>query len=416
MKSFRVGLFLAYRQLRRTSIWTNTLIVFVMMLTFLNLVVVAGLLVGLIQGSEEQYQKHYTGDVIVTALENKPSIERTQDIIGSIKSTPGVRAFAVRYSESGNIKAEYKNSIKKDNEIDSSTGASFMGIDPKVEADMFQFDKFIVEGEYLKPGDFDQIIIGSLLLYRYTPIDSPGFTPLKSDVRPGSRVLVTLNGISREMTVKGILQTKVDEISSRVLMNQAQFLQMSGRTTYDANQIAISILPGYTQTQVRDALRAKGFDQYARIQTQEESLPRFLEQIKDTFGLLGNAIGSIGLAVASITIFIVIFVNIVTRRKYIGILKGIGVSSRSIEISYVIQSAFYALTGAGIGIFLVFAVLRPAFYAHPIDFPFSDGILAVTWAGTLGRALVLLVATIIAGYIPARLIVRRNTLDSILGR
>jgi ABC-type antimicrobial peptide transport system permease subunit len=36
--------------------------------------------------------------------------------------------------------------------------------------------------------------------------------------------------------------------------------------------------------------------------------------------------------------------------------------------------------------------------------------------GTMIKVLILVVTTFIAGYIPARMIVRRNTLDSILGR
>lgn len=61
-------------------------------------------------------------------------------------------------------------------------------------------------------------------------------------------------------------------------------------------------------------------------------------------------------------------------------------------------------------------MLKPYFDAYPIDFPFSDGILVATVSGTLARAGILFVATIIAGYIPARIVVRQNTLDAILGR
>ena len=135
-----------------------------------------------------------------------------------------------------------------------------------------------------------------------------------------------------------------------------------------------------------------------------------------TFSTLGNMLSSIGLAVASITIFIVIFINAVTRRKYIGILKGIGISGSVIEISYIFQSVFYAITGSIVGLVLVYVLLVPLFAAHPIDFPFSDGILVAPLGETLFRVALLVLTTLIAGYIPARMIVRKNTLDSILGR
>jgi ABC-type antimicrobial peptide transport system permease subunit len=132
--------------------------------------------------------------------------------------------------------------------------------------------------------------------------------------------------------------------------------------------------------------------------------------------MLGTGIGLIGLLVASITIFIVIFINAVTRRKFIGILKGIGVSSLSIEISYVLQSMFYAFFGTTIGLLIVYLMLVPYFAANPVDFPFADGIIVAPAGETVFRALLLFVTTVIAGYVPARMIINKNTLDSILGR
>jgi ABC-type antimicrobial peptide transport system permease subunit len=77
---------------------------------------------------------------------------------------------------------------------------------------------------------------------------------------------------------------------------------------------------------------------------------------------------------------------------------------------------FYGIAGSIIGLLLTFLVLRPYFDTNPINFPFSDGILAVTELGALVRVAILLVITFFAGYLPAKLIVRRNTLDAILGR
>jgi ABC-type antimicrobial peptide transport system permease subunit len=42
--------------------------------------------------------------------------------------------------------------------------------------------------------------------------------------------------------------------------------------------------------------------------------------------------------------------------------------------------------------------------------------LAATVSGALIRAAILMLITLLAGFIPARIIVRKNTLDSILGR
>ncbi len=77
---------------------------------------------------------------------------------------------------------------------------------------------------------------------------------------------------------------------------------------------------------------------------------------------------------------------------------------------------FYAVCGSVAGVAVLNFLLVPFFDAHPINFPFSDGILVATFAGTSLRIGILLVATAIAGYIPAKIIIRQNTLDAILGR
>jgi ABC-type antimicrobial peptide transport system permease subunit len=138
--------------------------------------------------------------------------------------------------------------------------------------------------------------------------------------------------------------------------------------------------------------------------------------MKQLFGLLGNVFGLIGLIVAIITLFIVIFINALTRRRQIGILKGIGVRGATILWSYVFQSLFYVIIGSGIGLLLTFYVLKPFFVANPIDFPFSDGILVAEVGTTFLRVGILVIVGIFAGLIPSWMVVRRNTLNAILGR
>ena len=55
--SLKLGFFLAVRQIRRSNKATTALIIFVMTLTFLNLVVVRGVLVGLIEGVSQVYRE-----------------------------------------------------------------------------------------------------------------------------------------------------------------------------------------------------------------------------------------------------------------------------------------------------------------------------------------------------------------------
>lgn len=413
--NYRIGFFLALRQLRRASFWTNILITFVMVLTFLNLVVVSGVLVGLIQGAVDAIRNHYISDIIISNLDNKKYIENSPIVINILKQEPKIEHFSARYVESGTIEADYKSRIK-DTDKANMTSAPFAGVDPIAEEAVTGLSKFIVEGAWLAPNDYDQVVLGAYLLKRYMPVESPGFVTLSGDVKPGTKIRIKIGNVIREVTVKGIISSKIDEINMRVFMVDSQLRSLIGRNDFNVDEISIKLLPNSDPNMIRDTLIANGINTVAKVQTFEDAEPKFIKDMIKTFGILGDLFSSIGLVVAAITIFIVIFINAITRRKFIGILKGIGISSEAIEISYILQSFFYALVGSVIGLAIVYGLLQPYLAANPIDFPFSDGILVAPLSSSLFRLSLLVLATVIAGYIPARMIVKKNTLDSILGR
>ena len=414
---WRVAFFLAFRQVKRAGLWTTMLIIAVMTLTFLNLVVVNGVLVGLIQSSVEAQRDRGTSDVVVTKLAQKDQIEHSQDILNVLKGLSDVVAVSPRYTASGSLNADYLKKLTQ-NEVPNKINGTFAGIDPVVENSITNISKYIVEGTYLDENDVDGILIGANFLYKYTPIEVSGFQTLKN-ISIGQKLKLVINGNSKEVIVRGVIKSKVDDNDFRIFMLGSELRKLINRPDINYDEMAIKLLPGATEVdaaRIKQYLLNNNFDEGAKIQTYVEAQPKFLKDMAATFGLLGNMIGTIGLAVASITIFIVIFVNAITRRKFIGILKGIGVHPKAIEVSYIFQSIFYAVTGSVIGLAILYGFLVPFIDAHPINFPFSDGILYAPYFGTSLRVLALLITTVIAGYIPARMIVTKNTLDAILGR
>ena len=412
--NIRVGFYLAVRQLRRASLWTTGLIVFVMLLTFLNLVVVTGILVGLIEGINESYRTQYTGDVILSALPTKNYIEDTPSVVAFIKTLPQVSMLTERYQSGGTIEANYLTRTS-DTEKPNATGAQVIGIDPVAENAFSGLSAQVIDGAYLDVGDYDRVLVGNLLLAKYAFGNQPGLTPL-TDVAPGTKVRLTINGSVREVIVKGVVKSKIAPLAASIFIPAAELRMLTGRTDQNVAQVVIRLVPGSDPDAFKALLLASGIGEKAKIQTFSDAIPNGVADIKTTFAMLGNGFSSIGLVVAAITIFIVIFINAITRRKFIGILKGIGISGEAIEISYVFQSLFYASIGSAIGVLVLYGVLVPAVAAHPIDFPFSDGILVAPIDGTAIRIGLLVLTTVIAGYLPSRMIVRKNTLDSILGR
>ncbi len=416
MRALRIGILLGWRQIQRSNPWTTILIIFVMMLTFLNLIAVSGILVGLIAGSEKAVQEKSIGNIVITALDTEDEILETETIRRTLATIPEIIGFSVRYQKGVQIEANY--STRRDLQAEANIiGSQAIGFDPWEEELVTALSENIVEGEYFQPGESGYIVLGALTLERYTA----GFADITGalkEVYPGDKVRVSINGASREFTVKGIINAKAGGVANSVYLPASELRRLSGNPNRNADEIIIRLKDDRpaTATAVKDILLRQGLDTYAKIRTFEEALPKFITDIKNTFNILGTFIGSIGIVVASITIFIIIFINALSRQRQIGILKGIGIDRRAIEIAYILQAAFYALLGSALGVAITYGILVGYFERNPINFPFSDGILVADPLGTWYRFLALFGITLIAGFLPAWLIVRRNTLNSILGR
>ena len=227
--------------------------------------------------------------------------------------------------ESGSVEANYQTP-RRATEIAERAGTLFAGIDPLKEDAVTKLSTAVIEGNYLTACDYDQVLIGSSLLRQYLPIDSPGFVTLEG-VGVGSKIRVWLGERYREVRIKGITKSKVDEIDRRVFFVDNQLRTLIGRGDYNVDEIAVRVTDPTTIDALKEKLVRYGANDWARLQTFEEAQPKFIKDIKATFALLGNMISSIGLAVAVITVFIVVFINAITRRKQIGILKGIGLTT-----------------------------------------------------------------------------------------
>lgn len=414
MRSLRVGILLGLRQLQRANIWTTILIVFVMMITFLNLIAISGVLVGLIAGAERAVRAESIGDIIISPKDGEDHILSTPLIKDLLPTIPEITHYSIRYRAGGVIEANYQERRSLTGERDTAN-VTVTGIDPLQEDAMSGLSNNVIVGEYLDPDEEGYILLGALYTEEYAANYGDFFDTI-SGATPGDKVRLTVGATTKEFIIKGIVQSKVDEVSFNSYIPEREFRRLFNRVDHNANRIVLRTTPDTTEDSVKTILINAGIDEYAKIQTYEEGKPKFIADIKSTMNLLGTFIGSIGLLVASITIFIIIFINALSRRQQIGILKGIGIDRRAIEIAYVLQASVYALLGSLLGAIIIFGFLIGYFERNPIQFPFSDGILVAEPMSTFIRFLILFGVTLVAGFIPAWMIAKQNTLNAILGR
>ena len=406
-KDFAVGKFLAIRELKRNNPWSTALIIFVMSLTFFNMVLMGGILIGLADGMMNSFKTYYSSDILIKPTSQHVSISQTSMLDSLIKSLPSYKALSKRYTVPAILENEDKVKIKE-TDIGQRVSSTLVGINPSEEDAVTGLSSRVISGDFLNSYDTEGIVIGKGLLAEYSKGSST--ESRLEGVTIGSRLKLIIGDSSLEVTVKGIVDSGNTTVDNRIFILESTMRGLINNQNLNVTEIAILLNQG------ADSQEAKGYivDNFSYnsdivVETANETLPKAISDMKKTFSMLGNIVGVISLIVGAITIFIVIFVNAITRRKYIGIMKGIGISARAVEISYVIQSLFYSLSGILFSSFVIIWFLAPWFDLHPLKFP-------VTTSGLLIRGLILTITAFISGYVPARMVTKQNTLDAILGR
>lgn len=413
-KDFSVGQFLAVRELKRNNPWSTALIIFVMSLTFFNMVLMGGILIGLADGMMNSFKTYYSSDILIKPASQNVSISESSLLNNVVKSLPSYQASSTRYTTPAILENEDKVKISA-SEIGQRVSGTLVGINPLEEDAVTGLSSKIISGEYLNGYDTNSVVLGKSLLAEYSQGSST--ESRLENIRIGSRLKLIIGAVNIEVLVSGIVDTGNSTVDSRIFIPESTMRSLINNQSLNASEIAILL---HSNSDKEEA-KAYILDNFSYgddiiVETAEETLPKAISDMKKTFSMLGNIVGVISLIVGAITIFIVIFVNAITRRKYIGIMKGIGISARAIEISYVIQSLFYALSGILFSSLIIILFLAPWFDLHPLKFPVTEGRLAITTNGLIIRGLILTVTAFISGYVPAWMVTKQNTLDAILGR
>jgi len=207
------NMYMGVRAIKRTGFISKLFIIFIMMLTFLNLLVVRGVLVGIPDSSLENARSDDTGDVLVSRLDGKQEIEKTYEITQYLDTSPYVRSYSVRYTSGVTIESDYQRS-KKDATNASKRNATALGINPVDEQAVTGVEKFITEGRMIRPGETGSVLIGQGLLDDATTANFTG-EDLLQNVSVGGKVLMTINNQTKEYRVIGIVSSK-GQVDNRV--------------------------------------------------------------------------------------------------------------------------------------------------------------------------------------------------------
>jgi len=416
MGNFSTAFFLAFSALRKGNRWALALIILVMALSFTNLIFVSSILTGVTATLDQQLIDTQVAHVVIDPAKDDYYFDDADAIASRVRQIEGVTGAAVHLDNAAFFEYLWK---EKENPDDRGRSGNWpvIGIDPVREAGVTVISDRLIAGEYLSPGDRDQIVIG-VEVAGGPEAQSAEYDTL-GGVGIGDSLRVNFpNGITREYSVKGIFLAQDGAADRMTYVTRTEMVSVMGRNAFgdQASQIIVrtegSGSEDFYAAEVEAALAGLADDVQVRTWRDYGSATR---AVVSSFNMVTSLISGIGLFVAAIVMFIVLYIQVVNKRRQIGILRAIGMRSRLIVGSYLFQASFYVIAGIAVGWLIYTFGIEPYFLLSPLDTPMGPLSLVVEHQTVLNAVIGLVLAAFLAGLLPVLTILRQGIIQTIWG-
>ncbi len=401
MKSLRVSLFLAGRSLARSNYGVAATTTLMMLLIYVSLLFLPSLIQGAINRVNAQLIDTLTSNIVITPGSKGTSISDVSSYLAKIRQTSDVE----QATPVGHVGTQVSYGA-------NSGSWTVDAIDPASYGEVFSTPANIVEGRALTGSDTSEVLLG-IGIAGAGQTYVRGYRASLQTVHAGDKVTITLtNGRAATFTVAGIYDNQFPQSDNNayITMNEAEKLlpASAGRAT------AIYVRTRSGTSDGQDVSRLAKLRSGMKFETSAD-LGSTVQDQTATFRLISNILKVVSLLMAAITIFTITYIDLVNKRRQIGIERAIGIKSSPIVLSYVLKAWAYALAGIGTGFLLFRFAVTSVVGSHPFHFPNGPVTLATTW-GEMSRDLIILViVATLAALAPALRSVRIRILDAIWG-
>lgn len=411
--NIKLAIFLAFKSMKKGNRWALALIIMVMAFSFINLNFTTSIISGVMKTMDKQMIDTVFSNLIISPQEDKYYIERVDELEARIAQVAGVKETASHLISEGFIEYGWKEKAMPWDRVNSGNW-NILGIDPEKESRVTTIGHNMIEGTYLEENDTNEIILG-VEIAGGSDAQTSEFLTL-GGVNVGNKVRVTYtNGVIREYTVKGIFRVReAMQADHLAFVSRREMVSVLGRSQFynRANEVLVKAdrqgLEGVLMTELQS------LDINCEIRSWEEYGASYRSVIS-AFDVIGTIIGSTGLLVAIIVMFIVIYINVLSKKRQIGILRAIGIPRNAVMGSFLVQALSYAVFGIIIGWLLIRLVIQPYLIINPIDLPFGYLSLNVETSKIIGSALGLTTAAVLAGLLPSWNAMRESIIKTIWG-
>lgn len=401
MKTLRVSLFLAGRSVIRSNYGVAATTVLMLLLIYISLLFLPSLIQGAVNRVNDQLVNTLTSDIVITPASKSASIDDLSSYLAKIRQTPGVAQATGVYRVGTQVSSG-----------DNSGSWTVDAIDPATYGQVFTTPSNLFQGRALTTSDTNQVLLG-IGIAGAGQTNVRGYRASLQSVHANDKVSVTLtNGKASTFNVAGIYDNQFPQSDNDAYITMSEASKLIPASADAASTIYVKTDGGADVSQVIQQLTPlrsgmkfnASADLGATVQDQTAS-----------FNLISDLLKIISLAMAAVTIFIITYIDLVSKRRQIGIERAIGIKSSPIVLSYVLKACAYAAAGIGAGFLLFKYVITPVVSQHPFHFPNGPVTLATTWSETIQDLVILIIVAILGALAPSLRSVRIKILDAIWG-
>lgn len=397
----KLSIFLAAKTIIRGDKGSLFLTILIMLVVFLNLLFIDAIFAGITVTMDKGKIDYQYGEVIIEPKDGDRYIKETDQIIDAMKDFYYTKEIAARITTGATL----VNDKDGDGRDVVKFRAGVIGIDPQEDNEVIDIKSNMIEGRYLEKGEYGKMILGADAAGGY---GSSVFAEDLDGVRSGDTITVEYeNDITRDYEIVGIYRTKNFETDAKMIITRKDYNSIFD-TTNESSEIIMRLTDPHLSQEAMHDLEELGYGDYEIADWRDKLV--FGRLINDSFDKVGSILRVIGSFVAGLVIFIIIFVDIVNRRKQIGIMKAIGIPERSIMYSYVLRGLLYTFVGMLLGYLLMRYGVIGFFTKHPIDFPMGGMVPLIKMESLRMSTILFIIAGLVGSFLPTIREVRKKIL------
>ncbi len=401
MRAHKVAWFLSLRSLIRGNFGVTILTIFMLAIIYVNMLFIPSIIQGFIKATNKQLTSTLTSNVMISSSVAGSDIAAREELLANIRENDQVQAATGTYRAGVQIS---KGDISNVWTVDA--------IDPDSYKNVFVSPSRIYEGKFLDENDEDGIFLG----IQIAGVDDkllPNYASSLKTVHVGDTVTVSLvTGQKHDFKVKGIFKNIFIFSDQKAYITHSAIEKLIPGSAGHATSIYIKTKAGADEDKLGKQLVKDLFG--IKYQTSEVMAAGINEQVS-AFNIVLEIMKGFSLIVAAITVFIVTYVELINKRKQIGIQRAIGIRPIAIVFVYIIKSFIFAIAGIAIGAAIFNLICVPWIAANPLEFPYGPVTLFVENSEMQFDALILVIVSFVSALVPAIQSVRIKILDAIWG-